>query len=220
MGEEELARRWNADFQGRLSLGQELIRRYADVRRVYHGPEHLLAVLAHIDELAAEAADPLIVQLAAWFHDAVYDVRRDDNEERSAELARTVLPAYDFVPAVVDEVARLVLATRDHVVAEGDGDGEVLCDADLAILASTPAEYDDYVGQVRAEYRHVAEPTFRAARAAILQALLDRPTIFATTAGQKRWESAARANLSRELATQASGVRDAVGGGSAEGDDA
>lgn len=212
-------RRWDADFPGRLSLGQELIRRYTDVRRVYHGPEHLLAVLTHIDELADEAGDPLIVRLAAWFHDAVYDVRRDDNEERSAELARTVLPAYDFVPAVVEEITRLVLLTRDHAVAEGDADGAVLCDADLAILASTPAEYDDYVGQVRAEYRHVAEPTFRAARAAILQALLDRPTIFATNIGQKHWESAARANLTRELAAQASGARDAVGGGGAEGDD-
>src|SRR6185436_2645450 len=101
-------RRWERDFPGRSALGQELVRRYGSVSRSYHDARHLLEVLDAVDAMVEEADDIEAVRLAAWFHDAVYDVRAPDNEERSAQLAESVLPAYDVDDATVAEVARLV----------------------------------------------------------------------------------------------------------------
>ena len=157
-------------------------------------------MLAAIDTLADEASDLLVVRLAAWFHDAVYDVRATDNEERSARLAETSLANSFLSPDRRSEVARLVRLTATHAAEPGDADGIVLCDADLAVLASGPDEYAAYSRAVRVEYAHVPEEDFRRGRAAILQQLLDLPRLYGTTRGRREWEPIARSNLSRELA--------------------
>ena len=198
---ELLIDRWDTSFPSRLALGQELIRRYGAVPRVYHDVRHLLAVLERIDELDEEADQPDLVRLAAWYHDAVYDVRRRDNEERSAELAETTLPAYEFEPAEVAEVARLVRLTRTHAPEPGDRNGAVLCDADLAVLAGDRDAYAAYREAVRVEYRHVGDDEFASGRAQVLRDLLALDRLFHTESGWARWERAARENLRVELAT-------------------
>lgn len=197
---EALIERWESHFPGRQSLGRELVYRYGSVVRSYHDLTHLAHVLQRVDELADEADQVLLVELAAWYHDAVYDVRRDDNEERSAELAETTLPAYEFSDSEVAEVARLVRLTRTHAPHGWDRNGSVLCDADLAILASPPEEYDAYVHAVRTEYRHVPDPKFVQGRVAVLRRLRALPALFHTKHGRDEWEQAARDNLDRELA--------------------
>lgn len=192
-------RRWERDFPGRSALGQELVRRYGSVSRSYHDARHLLEVLDAVDAMTEEADDLEAVRLAAWFHDAVYDVRAPDNEERSAELAESVLPAYDVNDATVAEVARLVRLTETHDPHVGDRNGEVLCDADLAILASDESRYATYVDGVRAEYRHVDDKTFAIGRAAVLRQLLALSRLFRTKHGQATWEDRARSNVTREL---------------------
>ncbi len=168
--------------------------------RRYHNVHHLEHVLASLDLVAATASDQTAVAVAAWFHDAIYDVRRDDNEEQSARLAESVLRPL-CVPALsVEEVARLVRLTRTHDPAPGDANGEALCDADLAILGSPEGAYAEYVARVRAEYAHVDDGTFRAGRSAVLRQLLDLPLLFRTPEGHRRWEAAARANVESELA--------------------
>ncbi|KQY55485.1 MULTISPECIES: hypothetical protein [unclassified Nocardioides] len=161
--------------------------------RGYHDLLHLTEVLDRLDELGA--SDNVEVVLAAWFHDAVYD-DSGDNEERSAVLAE-----HELAGSGVDvaEVARLVRLTERHRPEAGDHDGEVLCDADLAILAAPADRYADYVAGVRREYATVPEPDFRAGRAAVLRDLLAKPTLFHTAYARAHWEPAARANLSREI---------------------
>ncbi len=191
--------RWEHSFPGRSALGQELVQRYSAVVRVYHNINHLNDVLSSVDLMSAEADDTRAVELAAWFHDAVYDVRRDDNEERSAQLAETTLPAYDFDDDVIAEVARLVRLTQTHDPEPTDANGRVLCDADLAILASDENRYAAYVQSVRTEYRHVDDSSFATGRADVLRQLLALPSLFRTTYGRAHWEADARANLTSEL---------------------
>ncbi|GAA4227684.1 putative metal-dependent HD superfamily phosphohydrolase [Streptosporangium album] len=180
---------------GAEDLGRELIARYGEPQRRYHTAGHLEAVLAHIDTLAANAADPDLVRLAAWFHDAVYDPRRGDNEERSARLAERALPEMGLPADAVATVARLVRLTATHDPAPGDADGAVLCDADLAILATPPEIYADYAAAVRQEYSFVPDDAFRDGRTAVLRSLLDRPAIFRIA----DLEAPARANIHAEL---------------------
>lgn len=190
--------------------GANLLGRWAEPHRGYHDLAHLSEVLERVDLLATEAEDADVVRLAAWFHDAVYDPRAGDdpadgNEERSAELAAKVLRGLRLDQALVDEVARLVRVTATHDVDDGDRNGAVLCDADLAVLASDGLRYPAYVEGVRREYGHLDDATFAAGRAAVLRSLLDRPAMFRTAHGRQVWEPAARANVIAELGSLAAG---------------
>ncbi|WP_137994219.1 HD domain-containing protein [Streptomyces vilmorinianum] len=183
--------------------GRNLLARWAEPQRKYHTVDHLRAVLERIDELAekgGEGGELELVRLAAWFHDAVYRPDRSENEERSATLAEKALTEAGLTPHEVAEVARLVRLTLTHDPADGDINGEILCDADLAILASAPDTYRGYASAVREEYAFVPDAAFRDGRAAVLRQLLSLPRLFHTPYGAAAWEERARANLERELA--------------------
>ncbi|CAN5248647.1 hypothetical protein BH18ACT9_BH18ACT9_05940 [soil metagenome] len=193
----ELAGRW--PMGGQDALRDRLMSAYNDPTRGYHDLTHLAEVLTHIDELTDPAADRTAVLLAAWFHDAVYD-DQGDLEDRSARLAEESLTAAGSDPGLVAEVARLVRLTRTHRPEPDDQDGEVLCDADLAILAAQSERYAAYVAGVRRDYAYVDEVAFRAARGAVLRELVGRTTLFHTPLARERWEGPARVNIARELA--------------------
>jgi len=193
---EKLMARWRSlAGAGADPLGRELITRYDEPHRRYHTTAHLEAVLTHVDALADHAGHPDLVRMAAWFHDAVYDPRRADNEERSARLAERALPELGMPAEDVATVARLVRLTVTHAPASGDADGAVLSDADLAILGSSPEAYAAYAAAVREEYGFVPDDAFRVGRAAVLRSLLDLPVIFHVA----DLEGAARANIAAEL---------------------
>jgi predicted metal-dependent HD superfamily phosphohydrolase len=175
---------------GSEQLREELLRRWGEPHRHYHDRRHLSEVLAALPDDA-----PRAVRLAAWYHDAVYDPTRDDNEEASARLAREQLHAL-VSDKELGEVERLVMLTRTHEPAPDDADGSMLCDADLAILACAPGRYDEYASDVRAEYAHVGDAEFRRGRAAVLRELLAHPRLFGS---RPDWEQPARSNLQREL---------------------
>ncbi|MEU3278420.1 HD domain-containing protein [Streptomyces antibioticus] len=176
-----------------------LLARWQEPQRHYHTLTHLTAVLDRVDTLEAYATDPAAVRLAAWFHDAVYLPERSENEERSARLAERALPEAGVSDARTAEVARLVRLTVTHDPADDDRDGQVLCDADLAILAAPPSAYAAYTAAVREEYHFVPNDAFRAGRSAILRQLLDLPRLFHTPYGAAEWEPTARYNLRGEL---------------------
>ncbi|MFI8232213.1 hypothetical protein ACIGDI_25575 [Streptomyces sp. NPDC085900] len=182
-----------------VPYADNLLARWQEPQRRYHTLAHLVAVLDHVDTLAEYADDPDAVRLAAWFHDAVYLPDRSENEERSARLAERALTEAGVPDDTTAEVARLVRLTVTHDPADDDRDGQVLCDADLAILASPPAAYAAYTAAVREEYHFVPNDAFRAGRADVLRQLLALPQLFRTPYGRRKWEATARYNLSSEL---------------------
>jgi predicted metal-dependent HD superfamily phosphohydrolase len=175
-----------------------VVEAWAQPHRRYHGLTHLAAVLGLVGELAAAAADPDAVRLAAWYHDVVYDPRRDDNEQVSAERARAGLRGLVDADRVA-EVARLVLLTAGHDPQPGDANGAVLCDADLAVLAGPPEAYAGYASAVREEYAHLPDEVFVAGRTAVLEHLLALPALYRLPAVAEQWTPRARANLTAEL---------------------
>ncbi|KOU01941.1 MULTISPECIES: HD domain-containing protein [Streptomyces] len=176
-----------------------LLARWQEPQRRYHTLAHLTAVLDHVDVLAEHAEDADVVRLAAWFHDAVYLPDRSENEERSARLAERALPEAGVAAEKTAEVARLVRLTVTHAPAGDDRDGQVLCDADLAVLAAPPSAYAAYTAAVRAEYHFVPSDAFRRGRSAILRQLLGLDALFHTPHGRREWEATARRNLAGEL---------------------
>ncbi|MGW2514424.1 HD domain-containing protein [Streptomyces scopuliridis] len=198
-GAEKGVRAVGAEGPDPYAYADRLLARWSEPQRRYHTTDHLLAVLDRVDTLAEYADDPDVVRLAAWFHDAVYRPDRSENEERSARLAERALPEAGLSEDRTREVARLVRLTTTHAAAPGDRNGAVLCDADLAILASGPDAYAAYTAAVREEYGFVPDDAFRTGRAAVLKQLLALPALFRTPYGAREWEARARANLSEEL---------------------
>ena len=186
-----LAERW--PLPDRTGLRDELLTAWE--RPGYHDLLHLREVLDRLDQLAAAGADfeRPAVDLAAWFHDAVY-VGADDDEEQSARWAERALPE-----SYAAEVARLVRMTVEHRPDDADANACALSDADLAILAAPHDRYDVYVDGVRADFPHVSDGDFAAGRRAVLEDLAERPRLFRTAQAVHLWEDAARANLAREL---------------------
>ena len=192
--DDELRRRWASTIDS-ADLGAELISRYAEPHRAYHDRRHLLDVLEAVDALGALADDPALVQLAAWFHDAVYEIGADDNEEQSALLAERRLQGQVPDPSAV---AGLVRTTARHD-PRGDRNAMVLCDADLAVLGAPADRYADYAVAVRREHASVPDGTFGRARASILRTLLERPHLYNTEPARDRWERQARLNIAHEV---------------------
>ena len=175
-----------------------LVAAWSEPHRRYHDLGHLAAVLGLVGELGGAAADPDAVRLAAWYHDAVYDPERIDNEQVSAERARAGLRGL-VSDERIDEVARLVLLTAGHDPAPDDANGAVLSDADLAVLAGPPDAYAAYASAVRAEYGHLSDAEFTAGRIAVLERLLALPVLYRLLAVTDEWTPRARANLTAEL---------------------
>ena len=206
-----LVERWSSAARGAgataadddlAAAGSYLLGRWSEPQRQYHGVDHLSAVLDVVDRLAGLAPHPDRVRLAAWMHDAVYDPRAlgDANERDSADFAAGLLTTLGVPEEVAADVARLVGLTAGHATADGDLDGELLCDADLAILASDEQRYADYAAAIRREYAHVPDDAFRGGREQVLRALLELPSIYRLEPLRAAWEDKARANLTRELA--------------------
>jgi predicted metal-dependent HD superfamily phosphohydrolase len=189
------------------TLRSELVRAYAAPERYYHGLRHIETLLALAREHSAALCDPEAVDAAIWFHDAIYDTRRHDNEERSAELATARLCSRGAEDRVA-RIAIMIRATAGHTVPPFEDNGAtrdcaLFLDMDLAILASPAEEFAAYEQAVRREYGFVAEPRWIAGRRKVLAGFLARPAIYASAPFRASHETQARDNLRRSLANLA-----------------
>jgi predicted metal-dependent HD superfamily phosphohydrolase len=186
------------------SVGADLLDRWTEPHRRYHGTRHLVELFWALEELeeAGEigSRDGALGRLASWWHDAVYSVSDPvGNEAASAELATRQLAELGFDPADRADVEAMVRASERHELTDGTGILAAFTDADLWILAAPEERFDAYCAQVREEYAQVADEDYRRGRTAILRPFLDRPEIYATGHARREWTPAARANLEREL---------------------
>lgn len=170
---------------------------YSKPDRTYHNLDHVAVMLDTVSEFEDLLREPLEVRLAVWFHDYVYDSRRQDNEEKSAYLASTILD-HERYALLRPRLTELIMATKSHHARWGDPDCQLLLDADLAILGAAPADYDHYAQAIRREYAWVPEDRYREGRRKVLINFLERPRLYHTPALYERLEQAARTNLTCE----------------------
>ncbi len=183
------------------AVRDELIARYGEPHRRYHTMTHIEDCLAQVvASTDMDETQRALMHAAIWFHDAIYDTTRSDNEAESAKLAAERLAAADAEQTFIDEVVRLILLTAGHSVQADDAIGARLVSIDLSILGAEADRYDAYAAAIREEYAHVPEPLYRAGRAAILSRFLESEALFVDPLWAERYETQARANLTREIA--------------------
>lgn len=195
--------RWNEifeelDLRADPAIHAELRRHYSEASRSFHTLHHVMECLEALDRVRDQAECRQELELAIWFHDALYDVRRADNELRSAEWARSVLEAAGAAAGRVERVYGLILATAPHAEPLSD-DERLMIDIDLAILGARPTRYEEYERQLRQEHRHVPQSLYQSVRKKNLRDWLASPRIYWTDWFRTRNETLARANIQRAL---------------------
>lgn len=174
---------------------RELVTRWSEPHRIYHGLGHLRQGLSALAELGGGRLE----RIAFWFHDAVHTNTSPSDERASAELARNLLT--DQLPTgELAEVCRLIMITAEHHPAVDDLPGARISDADLSALAGSWPDYRHNALAIRAELPQYSDADFRLGRSRFLAKMLQRPRLFFTPHAQRYWEIPARKNLARELA--------------------
>lgn len=182
--------------------------------RAYHDGRHVADCLARLDELKAAAdrgaAEPVpenldLIEVAIWFHDAVYVPWLPRNEERSAAWATRELRRAGMVDPRVERVESLILATRHGRAGTEDGrslspDIPWMVDIDLSILGADRERFDRFERQIRREYRWVGASRYRAGRKAVMEGFLAAPSIYRTAWFRRRFEDQAESNIRRAIA--------------------
>lgn len=185
------------------SLLDGLKARYGEPKRHYHTWAHIEALLRHFEAGSVTLHRPKPVLWALYWHDAVYDPTRGDNEAVSATLlveeAREDLSTEDLSFATA-----IIRATHKHQLIEGLSgedreDMAFFLDIDLSILAAREDVFDTYEKNIRKEYAFVPEARYREARAGILKTFLERERLYFTPTYLHAWENRARANLRRSI---------------------
>jgi len=203
----DLAAHWHAlltpllpDYARREAEYRQLVAAYADTSRHYHNLAHVAKLLAQVARFPVR--DAPVLNLAIWYHDAVYNALRHDNEAKSAEMALKFLQETNLAPARQVRVAELIRRTQDHTQPQPPNDADLLLflDADLSILGAPEAAYWDYARQVRREYHLVPDLLYRPGRRQVLAKLLAAPVLFHTPTLRAELDAPARRNLQAELA--------------------
>lgn len=187
---------------GAKGTGSELMARllkaYREPQRKYHTQQHLKECLILMRENVYSAVEPAEVEIALWFHDAIYNVKASDNEARSAEWAISELKKADVVTDRIDRIRDQILATRHATLPQGQ-DQQLLVDIDLSILGAEPNRFEEYEQQVRQEYSYVPGFMFKRKRRQVLSEFLARNPIYTTPVLRRKFEEQARRNLSQSI---------------------
>src|SRR5688572_53567 len=138
--------RWFGLWQGAGARGDarpwydRLTSAYAERHRHYHNQQHIAECLSEFDGARHLVKQPEAVELALWFHDAVYNPHSADNEERSAAMAKTCLDEAGVPGLISNAVIELVIVTKSHQPSE-NADAAVMVDIDLSILGQTEERF-------------------------------------------------------------------------------
>lgn len=198
-------RRWESLWE-RLSVNASpmggfggLCAAYSEPHRHYHNLLHLDECLRELDTVADQAVQPGALEMALWFHDAIYDPQdSSENEELSAKWSQDWLEEAKAPKPLIQTVRSLILMTRHHL-PDATPDAAWMCDIDLAILGQSEERFWEYECAIRQEYAAVPEQTYLQGRRHVLETFLRRKCIYVTEMFADRYEAAARSNLRASL---------------------
>lgn len=174
----------------------KLIAAYSEKQRAYHTLQHLYECLVLLDSIRSDLKDAYSVELALWFHDAIYDPQAKDNELKSAELFEKYM-AQDLSVEIVEKIKRWIIATQKHEAMD-ELDLQFLLDIDLAILAASPERFEEYEKQIQQEYAWVESEIYSIKRKEVLAHFYQTESLYQTEYFQQNFEQRAKVNL-REI---------------------
>ena len=189
----------NADLYKGEAVFEDLVKAHSDSARHYHNLNHVADLLRLIESVRAIAESSPTIELTAWFHDYIYDSRRQDNEIKSAICSEEILTRLNVAPDIVQTVKQIILSTRKHQPLTNSIDNLIFLDLDLAILGVSSDRYFEYATAIRKEYSWFSDRNYQKGRKQVLNTFLTRSKIYYTDYFYQTREQQARANLAREI---------------------
>lgn len=106
----------------------------------YHNVKHTIDVVTQVELIgrAEKVTDEemLLLKTAAMFHDMGHLVDYDTHEEESINLAKKILPKYQYSDHEIDKICELIAVTKMPPEPTNHLE-EIMCDADLDYLGRT-----------------------------------------------------------------------------------
>lgn len=177
---------------------QEIEKSYSQKNRKYHNLTHLENMILELENVKEETSDYDVMSFSVFYHDIIYKATSKDNEEKSAEVAKTRLDKLNISNERITKIYNQILATKSHKRSD-DSDTNFLLDADLAILGKDWKVYDNYIQQIRKEYSIYPDFLYNPGRKKVLTHFLQFDEIFKTDHFKEKYEKMARENIQREI---------------------
>ena len=177
---------------------------YNQPHRRYHTLDHIRKMLAQLDEVKSLINLPENLELAIWFHDAIYETWSNDNEIRSAGLAVHYIRDLMVLPRdVANKVAYLIERTQyfddSGIYEPRTPDSKYLVDIDLYV--GLGGDYQDFqinknLTALEYGWRERYDPRgFKKRRLEIFLMLYSRAPFYLTEYFRNRYEVQTKANL-------------------------
>lgn len=190
-------------FTARASVVENLfyaiVQHYSEKTRAYHDLSHIQSLLALSESLLDKIQNRDAHYFAIWFHDIIYDTRKSDNEEKSAEFAAVALADLEVPEQTIAVVRDMILATKHHRAAGLSWDMKAFLDLDTSILGAPEEIYQEYSRAIRKEYSWVPDALYREGRVKVLNDFLGRDRIYHTEEISAKYEAQARHNVAEEI---------------------
>lgn len=185
-------------FEASIDCYDSLYAAYSEKHRFYHSVKHIEAMLMHYEEVKDLAERPAELELAIWFHDAIYKVFSKSNELDSAEWAKKFSLSNSHNLECAERLHGLIMATL-HDGEPQDKDQKLIVDIDLTILGASREVYDEFERNVRKEYKMVPSFIYRKKRKELLNSFLNRASIYSLDYFKDKYENNARHNINRAI---------------------
>ncbi|MEZ5017560.1 MAG: hypothetical protein R2800_10950 [Flavipsychrobacter sp.] len=184
-----------------ISYYKQLIDLYNNPSRHYHNLSHIYTLLKYTDQYAHLLSDSKTIKYAIWYHDAIYDSSKNDNEEKSAALALEHMTNLGIEKQMIDTCCKMIIATKTHKLTNDidSFDAQFLLDIDLSILGTKEEEYRQYTKHIRQEYIIYPDPMYTIGRKNVIEHFLAMDRIYKTDLFFGLCEEHAKENLKEEL---------------------
>lgn len=198
---DKLCNQLNLPIQEISIWRQELFNNYEQDNRYYHNLVHIYNFIQLFEEHKSSIERPLLFEVAIWWHDAIYEAKRNDNETRSAQLAvrcwKNHLSSTDL-----KYIAILISSTEKHLPLIEENDVHYFLDMDLSILATNNQVYQQYVHYIEKEYTtYYPKMLYNIGRKKAMKNFHSRPKLYFTAFFYENYEFQAKSNIKLELET-------------------
>lgn len=182
-------------------LFSSIVEHYSARDRAYHNLSHIQSLLSLSESLLDKIQNREAFYFAIWFHDLIYDTKKSDNEEKSAEFAVEALASLGVPEQTISLVREMILATKHHRADDLSWDMKAFLDLDTSILGAPEEVYKEYSRAIRKEYAWVPGLLYRKGRLKVLKDFLGRERIYSTEEIASKYELQARHNIAEEVRT-------------------